>query len=480
MPLSDYDKKVIEAGYNYIPRTEFLLNPFKIPENESVTTTDEAGISTLIPRDSSDGSNPYNTNPYNTNMSTVRQDFNPYEARQAAEIYSRTFNPRSFDPSGEIKDAQVMYNRALQDINDPRPGAKGLNARTETFSGQPRLSQEVLDYYGEKILDNQERYRTEGQYVDPYDPRYSSMTEAQKFMDNYPEYYGVPSGVPETGIPAAIKSYMQNSLIGKGLGAAKGFVENVLPFNERAALENQARAAGIFTDDIGRIVTNDYNTAGGIMAGYNLNKIDADTFDKRRNTIENTLGGKYGLSASQIEAAKNDPNYKGPGANLIERLGLLDESEKDIFDARKKTELVSKLRKDKKVAVAEAKAKAAAEAKKKKEEEQKRIAEAKKKTEADRKADTQRIQSRLDSGGYDSTSSRPDRDRSTVTKSSAAATKGVGGGGYTRSDSVRESQRGNYGGSSSPTNVGNPFGYMDGGRVYYMDGGLADLVDIYD
>jgi hypothetical protein len=34
--------------------------------------------------------------------------------------------------------------------------------------------------------------------------------------------------------------------------------------------------------------------------------------------------------------------------------------------------------------------------------------------------------------------------------------------------------------SSSPTNVGNPFGYMDGGRVAYMMGGLTDLVDIYD
>ena len=111
MALSDYDKQVREAGYNYIPRTEFLLDPFKIPENESVTTTDTAGISTLMPRESGDG-----FNPYNTDMSTVRQDFNPYEARQAAEIYSRTFNPRSFDPSGEIKNAQFMYNKALQDI----------------------------------------------------------------------------------------------------------------------------------------------------------------------------------------------------------------------------------------------------------------------------------------------------------------------------------------------------------------------------
>jgi len=84
------------------------------------------------------------------------------------------------------------------------------------------------------------------------------------------------------------------------------------------------------------------------MAGYNLNKIDADSFGKRRGTIENTLGSKYNLSASQIEAAKNDPNYTGPGKDLIERLGLLDESEEDILGAKKKTTQIYKMRKDKK------------------------------------------------------------------------------------------------------------------------------------
>jgi len=443
MPLSDYDKKVIEAGYNYIPRTEFLLNPFKIPENESVTTTDKAGISTLIPRDSSDGSNPYNTN-----MSTVRQDFNPYEARQAAEIYSRTFNPRSFDPSGEIKNAQFMYNKALQDINDPRPDARGLNARTETLTGM-RPSQEVLDYYGEKILDNQERYRTEGQDVDPYDPRYSSMTEAQKFMDNDPEYYGVPSGVPETGIPAAIGSYMQNSLIGKGLGAAKGFVENVLPFNERAALENQARAAGIFTDDIGRIVTNDYNTAGGIMAGYNLNKIDADTFDKRRNTI------MEGLMKTNPELAR-------------QRLELLDQAEEEILEARKRTGLVSKLRKDKKVADLAIKKQRDLElAAKRKRDMQAKIAaeEARKATAAAEKAYQERVSREAQ------TADRARAQNQSVYKSADRQ-------GFTNRDGGFSTSRADRAGTSEGSGQ---FSSRSGrGRTGYLSGGLADMLEIYD
>ena len=75
--------------------------------------------------------------------------------------------------------------------------------------------------------------------------------------------------------------------------------------------------------------------------------------------------------------------------------------------------------------------------------------------------ETRDLQNRIDRGEFNT--SKDDRNRSTVTKESASKTKGVGGGGYTKSDDNRESQRGNPGGSksksSSPTNVGNPFGY---------------------
>jgi hypothetical protein len=89
-------------------------------------------------------------------------------------------------------------------------------------------------------------------------------------------------------------------------------------------------------------VTDDYNTAEGIMAGYNAAKVTDKTFDKRTDTIENTLGTKYGLSKSQIEAAKKDPNYKGPGKDLVNRLNLLDESKGLFSDARTKTKDILK------------------------------------------------------------------------------------------------------------------------------------------
>ena len=52
------------------------------------------------------------------------------------------------------------------------------------------------------------------------------------------------------------------------------------------------------------------------------------------------------------------------------------------------------------------------------------------------------LQERIDKGDFDSTSDKPDRDPGSVTTESAAKSKGVGGGGYTKSDSARESRRG--------------------------------------
>ena len=127
---------------------------------------------------------------------------------------------------------------------------------------------------------------------------------------------------------------MQNSLLGKGIWNGKRFLGRVMPINERAIMENEARGAGIFTDDIGRIVTDDYNTAGGIMAGYNLNKIDAGSFQKRRDTINEKMSDRINPETGKT--------FKQ------ERLDLLDEAEAQILGARKKTKQVYKMRKDKK------------------------------------------------------------------------------------------------------------------------------------
>ena len=314
------DQEIRDAGFKYIPQQKYLQNPYELPVADPVN---DQGI---VATNAFTGSGVGGFDPYNTNMNNIRQDYNAFPSRQAGEIYSKTFNPgpNPYATSmygGSLPRAQSQYNLANQNIS--------LTGRMT-----PERRAEIMRTTDDIIQNNRMKYATEGQYVDPYDPNYSSMTEAQKFMDNYPDYYGVPSGVPEPGIPGAIKRYMQNSLIGKGFGMAKDFLGRALPINERAIMENEARGAGIFTDDIGRIVTDDYNTAGGIMAGYNLNKIDADSFQKRRDTINKKMSDRINPETGKT--------FKQ------ERLDLLDKSEEDILGARKKTKQIYKMRADKK------------------------------------------------------------------------------------------------------------------------------------
>jgi len=116
---------------------------------------------------------------------------------------------------------------------------------------------------------------------------------------------------PLTGIPGLAADFFKNSLVGKGIAS----LEDMLPVNTRAILENEALGAGIALDDIGRIVqgSGDYDSAANVMAGYNLNKITPETIQKRRETIEKTM---------------SKPGYSG---NLQERLDALDDFERQMF-----------------------------------------------------------------------------------------------------------------------------------------------------
>ena len=51
IPLSAYDRKVIDAGYKFIPQTQYLLNPFQIPtapDSGEPTTGAPSGIPTIL------------------------------------------------------------------------------------------------------------------------------------------------------------------------------------------------------------------------------------------------------------------------------------------------------------------------------------------------------------------------------------------------------------------------------------------------
>ena len=84
----------IFKDFQFIPQERFRFG-FTPPTFTGTENTADAGIPTVMPIETGGGSSVYNPD-----MSTIRQDYNPFPARQASEIYSRTFNPQStFDPN---------------------------------------------------------------------------------------------------------------------------------------------------------------------------------------------------------------------------------------------------------------------------------------------------------------------------------------------------------------------------------------------
>jgi hypothetical protein len=136
--------------------------------------------------------------------------------------------------------------------------------------------------------------------------------------------------------------------IKKGLDA----LADKLPVNKAAIFQNELLGQGIKLDSLGRIVTDNYNTPQGIMAGYNtvsgglLNMLTGGaygepttygldkSYDKRRETVAKALE-KMGMSKEDIEAALAG-EYTGEApinpitgkpTTLVDKLGLFNQSQ---------------------------------------------------------------------------------------------------------------------------------------------------------
>jgi len=142
-----------------------------------------------------------------------------------------------------------------------------------------------------------------------YNPELSDL-QNQKIMQGMPNFKGYdyynkpdPTGV-EKFLNKAINYVPYIGPVKRGMEFLGDKLKGVMPINKRFIFENELRGAGIYTDDIGRIVTGQgvaYNTPQGIMSGYNANQMTDKTFDKRTNNIRETLTGKYGLTNQQVD-----------------------------------------------------------------------------------------------------------------------------------------------------------------------------------
>jgi hypothetical protein len=163
-----------------------------------------------------------------------------------------------------------------------------------------------------------------------------------KQMDMNQNYFNkpAPSGIQQAMLTAAGFIPGIGTAI-KGAQFLGNALKGVMPVNQRAILENELRGTGVYTDDIGRIV-GDPNTVGGVMAGYNANQMTDKTFDKRTNTIANTLSNKYGIDISSLteeDIEDFDPNKAG--YDLVNRFGLITKAKTNFLNQQKKAKEIA-------------------------------------------------------------------------------------------------------------------------------------------
>jgi hypothetical protein len=214
--------------------------------------------------------------------------------------------------------AQAYLNQGMPDISGifpPPPPTIGPITRPEPIPGPVAKilpvrggNEEGFSVYNP----DPNRTRTSRNYVNPFpfDP-----------MDNFgtPDYGYIEE--PRKGIQGLFDQYVKGSipaqLIGKGI---KGLT-NMFPPNRAGIFQNELLGGGFMLDNTGKIVSNNYNTPQGIMAGYNpvsggaINTITGGrygdeptygldkSYDKRRETVAKTLKEKYGMTDEQIQAA---------------------------------------------------------------------------------------------------------------------------------------------------------------------------------
>ena len=436
------DQEIRDAGFKYVPQQKYLLNPFELPENqEPVINQGIVNTNAFTGGGGGGGFSVFNPDP----NSIVNREYRPnYDFRQDREINSKTFNPQPYGTG--VESAQAAYNQANQAL------AQGIDPNSQgygSFTGGTLTG--LKDIANEIIMNNKEQYGAQGQYVDPYDPRYSSVTEAQKFMDNFPEYYNEPPPSKMEGLLSMLPYVGSLTRGAKFLGDQ---ISPYLPVNRRSILENELGGKGIMINDIGQIVQGEgaYDTAGNIMSGYNASRMTADTFDKRIASLGNMTPEGRAKRTAAIEAAKAD------FLNAQKTTDEIYDFEEDEKEKKKKDTIVGRFitKRNEKKAI-----KAAKDAK-----------------------DAEIAAAAAASGGSGRSYDAPGGVRSSDYNQAANVASG-GGGDRARNAQGQTAREATYDGNKNTGTAqgysqhyarGGRAGYFYGGRVNFKNGGLASIL----
>ena len=309
------DQDIYNSGSKFVPQERYRLDytpPVTAPPVASGGITNTNAFTNSGGNDFS----VYNPDP----NSIVNRNYNPYLSRNASENSFLPGRSNATDPrylnepyNPGIKSAQQAYNQANKAL------AQGVDPNSQGFSSFTGGTLRGLkDIANNMVMDNRQNYGAQGQFETVDSPlAYSSETELNKFKDNYPEYFNAPE--PE-GL-AKLAKFAGNFIPGAGIARfLRNQAGNMLPTNRRSIMENELSGKGVMVNNIGQIVQGEgaYDTAGNVMAGYNANKLTAESFDKR------------------IAMAKDKMSDENKGA----RIAALEEAKANFLDAQRKTDLV--------------------------------------------------------------------------------------------------------------------------------------------
>ena len=256
--------------------------------------------------------------------------------------------------------AQAYLNQGMPDISGIFPPPPATIGPITKLPIEPEQEEVV------KLGGNEEGFsvynpdpnmtRTSRNYVNPfpYDPMADFGTPDYGYIEE-----------PRKGLQGLFDQYVKTSipaqLLGKGI---KGLI-NQLPISRAGIFQNELLGGGFMLDNTGRIVSNNYNTPQGIMAGYNpvsggaINKLTGGrygdeptygldkSYDKRRETVSKALKD-MGMSDEDIKAAVAgeytgdipiNPITGKPTA-LVDRLNLFNQSQKLLNERLRQADVV--------------------------------------------------------------------------------------------------------------------------------------------
>jgi len=376
MALSPYDQSVYDAGFKYVPQSQYLLNPFQIPQGEESEGNVAPGLPAIYQAQGGGGGG---------------------GALQASDINYGNFSRAGFDAYANRQPSPLVDDLYQSKIN-------------QNFLGFPSYQQQELT--GPDM----------GEYIGTGTDVPLELTRAGQIQKSL---QGFGQGIQSLG-----------KTIG-GFGPISAILSSMDKFDTLPALDQQFiqqsmgyRGPTVFGE----------NTAGGYVDPFGVNVRSAfgnyaekvrDEYTGLTDSLTGRLSEKYGATFN-------------PETGMFE-----SEDEEAAKKANKMTNLMRKKYTFRQQQI-------------KQQEFDKKIAE----QQAAAAAAEAKAQAARDNAG---TQRRSD---------------GSGGGNLTRSRDqgglgLSASQAQSVSAANAAAGMGG-WGLADGGRVYYMDGGLADLVDIYD